>query len=1472
MIRRALLAIGFLAFLAPAIAQAPPPVPALPDTQRLTTYTITSSTCACAVGFQIYGDNNDYGNWIEVWLNGVLQPSSSYTVTSPTGPLASIPRPITDAVLTFNSPQTGTVQIVGARRPRRTAQFPEGRGVAARDLNQAFTDIVAQNRETWDRTNDVTGRALLTQPGNAMALLPTPAQCANSYLIFDSTGLTPKCTSGAGNALPGVPTITRAQISSNVISTTTFAVVGYRTANDLGYGAVYSSVGASCPNGLMAIKDAAGTCFNLLLNNLVNVGWFGAAADDGATTISAGDIAANPQWRGTYVAGTTWDTVAVQESKYAAYASASTPGNIVWNGSTSKLNVEWFLPNGTYGINKQILSVQSGFRDRGEGKGTAVLDWQGTAGTIMWLCDSCDYGQEINLTISDSTTPSYPNLAPLVSWDHTGAIPGLETQQLTLYDMACFAGINSECFQISRSGSGAQGDTITFVNPIFAGFMSDYAINLNGANALEVIILNGDCQGFPHDCLQSNGGNFVTYGTHFENQNNQFSSSTPIMTQLTTRGADLDMTGGVSTERNVMHDARAEDEVLTASAFGAGSVDVHNSLTASVDTGFGFFASFPYLQGYATFGTANNTKGRTFMVVDDGGNGKWANPTSSSGLVLTDNAASYTVNQWVGFDLHWRFGSNGFTFHCPITANTATTITVQTGCNGGALPAVVASTMYHIGGFSGASQPNWDSASGGHHEFAGTNQGLYTQAGSNQIAIGSVEFGRINVGDYVVIVNGDQIAPTGVQAIAMPFYAKVTAKSNSPCAFGGAVPTCITVNKNATLTAGSVTFGLSALAWYGTPISDGNLSWIEIPYSIVQGGFVISDLQGNGQISPNARTTVVNFQNSRPDWFDTTSFSGGGANAAAAVANMFSGTLSAALCQPLANGATINLALWLPSCSALPYTPTQSATLNAPAPPPGAAQQFDLLITTSGTTSYTITFGSNFTANGVLNTGTVSGAVWTVRFISDGTTWREAWRSPGSGLAANVSPTTGFSAGQILYSDGAKLQAGNALAFPSSSIWEFGGADIASPAAQTLEAQSVAAGTANTAGANLSILGSKGTGNAAGGNILFKVGAAGGSSGTAQNAAQEIMRVSPGNVGSSGWLGFLSSTIFAGSGIFLPSASELRFYENGLPVLDVNGATLGINLGPGSLQFGTAVQASGMDVFAFRDAAAGALAVADSTTASGLRVYNTTDQNATGTAPTNYERAVFDWLTTANTLTIGTQKGGAGTNRGVTITAANSLVTFDTGNNTGVTAAGFDIWHQTNGYIARGDVGDYGFATATIGSSINTAIYKAADNVVAISNSSSSHTVSGWLQWAGEARVSSDFSATSNTTLANVTGLSVTLLGSRKYSFHIPLFFSTGATAGGIKVALGGTATVTNLIADAECVDGTTNVAGTQVSTLGSNLVANTNAGTTPKCVIEGTFESNAGGTFTVQFAQNASSATPSAVKRGSYMLVQDMP
>ena len=222
-----LLFAALLALASPALAAPPPPVPALPDSPRLTTYSVAGTTCACAVNFALYGDSTDVDSWLEVWIAGVRYLSSDashgWGLTSATGPLATIPRPITDAVLTFTATQTGTVQIVGAWRPRRTSQFMENRGVAARDLNQVITDITAQNRETWDKINDVTGRSIISQPGNIVGPLPLPPACVGAYLGFDGTGLNPVCRTGApglGNVVgPGSSTAGHIAVWDNATGT-----------------------------------------------------------------------------------------------------------------------------------------------------------------------------------------------------------------------------------------------------------------------------------------------------------------------------------------------------------------------------------------------------------------------------------------------------------------------------------------------------------------------------------------------------------------------------------------------------------------------------------------------------------------------------------------------------------------------------------------------------------------------------------------------------------------------------------------------------------------------------------------------------------------------------------------------------------------------------------------------------------------------------------------------------------------------------------------------------------------------------------------------------------------------------------------------------------------------------------------------------------------------------------------------------
>jgi hypothetical protein len=357
MLRRAIYAAAMLiGLLAPALSQAPPAVPALPDTQRLTAYSISASLCDCAVGFALYGDGTDADNWIQVYLNGTrilsTDPAHGWFLSSATGPIGAIPLPITDAFLNFSVPQTGTVQIVGARRPRRLSQFPENRGITARDFNEALTDIVAQNRENWDKVNGLTTGAMPLTVG------VTPITGGiNSYCLSDNAGLlgvvncsfglivgSTTVTGGSSNAIlfnsggvlganflggsgtqcvqvnnagaltvsGGGPcgssspitisglAITRAQIpTTNTGGAQSLTLVGYSTANDLGFGAPYSCSGQSSSS-LLAIQDAVGTWCALSLGPgiPINIGWFGATGNgstDDAPAIQAAIDALNGQ-------------------------------------------------------------------------------------------------------------------------------------------------------------------------------------------------------------------------------------------------------------------------------------------------------------------------------------------------------------------------------------------------------------------------------------------------------------------------------------------------------------------------------------------------------------------------------------------------------------------------------------------------------------------------------------------------------------------------------------------------------------------------------------------------------------------------------------------------------------------------------------------------------------------------------------------------------------------------------------------------------------------------------------------------------------------------------------------------------------------------------------------------------------------------------------------------------------------------
>ncbi len=100
-------------------------------------------------------------------------------------------------------------------------------------------------------------------------------------------------------------------------------------------------------------------------------------------------------------------------------------------------------------------------------------------------------------------------------------------------------------------------------------------------------------------------------------------------------------------------------------------------------------------------------------------------------------------------------------------------------------------------------------------------------------------------------------------------------------------------------------------------------------------------------------------------------------------------TLGGSVTIPVAasGGSALNAA----NGSVFSLTPTASQTLTASVVPAG--YEMTLIVITSGTTSYTQTFGTGFKSTGTLATGTTSGATFVLRFISNGTNMIEVSRT-----------------------------------------------------------------------------------------------------------------------------------------------------------------------------------------------------------------------------------------------------------------------------------------------------------------------------------------------------------------------------------------------------------------------------------------------------------------------------------------------
>jgi hypothetical protein len=211
------------------------------------------------------------------------------------------------------------------------------------------------------------------------------------------------------------------------------------------------------------------------------------------------------------------------------------------------------------------------------------------------------------------------------------------------------------------------------------------------------------------------------------------------------------------------------------------------------------------------------------------------------------------------------------------------------------------------------------------------------------------------------------------------------------------------------------------------------------------------------------------------------------------------------------------------------------------------------LVTSAGVASHGISGTNGFSITA--NAGTSGSALWS---LNNGATTQRSDAQFGWSSTTNTSLARDLT---ILRRGAANLQ--------------LGAADVdGSPVAQTLSVQSTTATTTtnNVAGANLTIQGSRGTGNAAGGSIVFQVAPAG-SSGTAQNALAAALTINADRslsvattmtIGdSSGTVGRLNIGVGPSQGLFFGNRGSIGAQADGVFLLRDNATT-----SFGRLQFG----------------------------------------------------------------------------------------------------------------------------------------------------------------------------------------------------------------------------------------------------------------------------------------------------------------
>lgn len=139
-------------------------------------------------------------------------------------------------------------------------------------------------------------------------------------------------------------------------------------------------------------------------------------------------------------------------------------------------------------------------------------------------------------------------------------------------------------------------------------------------------------------------------------------------------------------------------------------------------------------------------------------------------------------------------------------------------------------------------------------------------------------------------------------------------------------------------------------------------------------------------------------------------------------------------------------------------------------------------------------------------------------------------------------------------------------------------------------------------------------------------------------------------------------------------------------------------------------------------------------------------------------------------------------------------------------------------------------------------------------------------------RTVADFTVTnagSGSTLATIPAMQAWVSSSSTYAFHAVLYVNCGA--GGSKVDFGGPASPTIAVGQVTAFGGAAVVYSSQQTSFLSGPAGSTSTAVT--CItLDGTFTTNNGGIFVIQFAQSSANAAASTVRAGSTLQVTQLP